>query len=448
MSLKISLAERIYNISNHFAFISYLFFLPGLLILTTGCDRISSGNASSNIPPPEQRQKSLSVDAAVAKQGSLEQETQYVGTTYPVQEVSLRSRIEGQVLDLNVDVGDRVEKGQVLGRIDDSINQQTVLEAKAELEALRSEVNSLQADVNEGLTQIEQAKTTLKQAESDFARWNQLVGEGAVTQQSAEQAQNTRDNAQQTLESAQQQLANRQSAVVAAQRRVAAQEALVAQQQQEKSFTVLTSPVTGSVLERTLEPGDLAQVGDEVLQLGDFSQVEVQVQISELELAKIQVGQTAKVKLDALPDRTIAGEVTRISLAADTTARIVPVEVTIPNSDRSIGSGLLARVEFGEENNSQIVIPETAIEVATADRAKEISTNTANTATIFVLQPEGENATVKTREVTIGDRGNSQVEILSGLEPGEKYVVRSSDDLQDGDRVNLSFLSELSSTES
>ncbi len=432
-------------------------------MLTAGCDdsskadRISPKDPQNNsrpsrkppMPPDGAKRSSsrpeipqeLTVDAAVAKQGSLEKETQYVGTTYPVREVSLRSRIEGQVLDLNVDVGDSIEKGQILGRIDDSINQQTVLEAKAELEALRSEVTSLNADVNEAQTQIKQAQITLQQAKNDLARSNQLVKEGAVTQQSAEQAQNTADNAQQALESAQQEVVNRSSAVVAAQRRVAAQEALVAQEQQEESFTVLTSPVTGSVLERVLEPGDLAQVGEEVLLLGDFSQVEVQVQMSELELGKLRVGQTAQVKLDALPEQTITGEVTRISLAADTTARLVPVEVTIPNQDSRIGRGLLARVNFDPPSKDNIVIPETAVEVA-SNQVKKISTDSADTATIFILQQEGENATVTAREVQIGDRANSQVEILSGLEPGEKYVVRSSNNLQDGDSVNLSFLSE------
>ncbi len=363
-----------------------------------------------------------------------------------MREVSLRSRIEGQILDLNVDVGDRVEKGQVLARIDDSINKATVLEAQAELAALRSEVTSLQADVSEGLTQIKQAQITLQQAESDLARSNQLVKEGAVTKQSAEQAQNTLDNAQQALESAQQQVQNRSSAVAAAQQRVAAQEALVAQERQRESFTTLTSPVTGSVLARVLEPGDLAQVGDEVLQLGDFSQIEVRVQISELELGKIRVGQTAQVQLDALPEQTFTGEVTQISLAADATARLVPVEVTIPNQDRRVGSGLLARVDFGQQDEQTIVIPETAIAIA-SNNAKEIS-NDADTATIFIIQSEGENATVTAREVELGDRANSQVEIVSGLEPGERFVVRSSGDLQDGDSVNLSFLSESSSPES
>ncbi|MEO1004876.1 MAG: efflux RND transporter periplasmic adaptor subunit [Cyanobacteria bacterium J06638_38] len=450
MSLKFSPAKRTYNSSNRFVFIGCLILLPGLLILATGCDyapRTSKADRikfrdTQSMSSPEQKQKPLNVDVAVAKKGSLEKEIQYVGTTYPVREVSLRSRIEGQVLNLAVDVGDRVEQGQVLAQIDDSINKTTVLEAKAELAALRSEVTSLQADVSEGLTQIEQAKITLQQAQSDLNRSQQLVKEGAVTQQSAEQAQNAVDNAQQALQAAQQQVQNRNSAVVAAQLRVVAQQALVAQELQEQMFTVLTSSVTGSVLERVLEPGDLAQVGDEVLQLGDFSQIQVQVQISELELAKIQVGQQAQVQLDALPEQTFTGEVTQISLAADATVRLVPVEVTIPNLDRRIGSGLLARVNFDPQNKRNIVIPETAIQQATTNKAKEVSNDSTETATTFILQQQGKQATVTAREVKIGDRANDRVEIISGLEPEEKYVVRSSDYLQDGDHVNLSFLSE------
>ena len=418
--------------------------IPGLLLSTAGCGLLPPGDAQSESSNPQQQQQSVSVDAAVARRGSLEKEIEYVGTTFPVREVSLRSRVEGQILDLTVDVGDRVERGQVLARIDDSILAATTIEAEAEVAALQSEVASLEAEVNEAIAQVKQAQLELKQAQSEAARTSQLSQLGAISEQEAEIDRTAVGTAQQALRAAQQQVANRSAAVVAAQRRVAAQEALVAQERQRKSFTELTSPVTGSVLERVLEPGDLAQPGDEVLRLGDFSQIQVQVQISELELAEVRVGQTAQVQLDAFPDRIFTGEVTQISLAADATARLIPVEVTIPNNESRIGRGLLARVNFGRQNNSSIVVPETAVQVA-AEGAKN---SESDTATIFILQGEAEQPTVAAREVKLGDRANSQVEIVTGLEPGEKFVVRSSGDLQDGDTVRLSFLSESSSLES
>jgi RND family efflux transporter MFP subunit len=418
----------------------WLFFLPGLLLLAGGCGLLPPGDAQSESASPQQQQKFVTVDAAVARPASLEEATEYVGTTFPVREVSLRSRVEGQLLDVTADVGDRVEQGEVLARIDDSISKATVVEAEAEVAALQSEVASLEADVNDARAQVEQAQLELKQAQSDAARTSQLFQQGAISEQEAELDRTAVGTARQTLQSAQQQVANRASAVVAAQRRVAAQEAIVAQEQQRQSFTVLTSPVTGSVLERILEPGDLAQAGDEVLQLGDFSQIQVQVQISELELAGIRTGKTAQVRLDALPEQIFTGEVTQISLAADATARLIPVEVTIPNSDRRIGRGLLARVNFAQQRDRNIVVPETAVQVA--------NNSQSNIATMFILKREGEQATVTAREVKLGDRANSQVEILSGIEPEEEFVVRSSGNLQNGDRVRLSFISESSQSES
>lgn len=444
MSLRFLTIKHTYRVPNPTT-LYWLFFLPGLLLLAGSCGLLPPGDAQSESASPQQPQKSVTVDAAVARQASLEKDTEYVGTTFPVREVSLRSRIEGQILDITADVGDRVEQGQVLTRIDDSISASTVVEAEAEVAALQSEVASLEADVNDARAQVEQAQLELKQAQSDATRTNQLFEQGAISEQEAELDRTAVGTAKQTLQSAQQQVANRASAVVAAQRRVAAQEALVAQEQQRQSFTVLTSPVTGSVLERVLEPGDLAQAGDEVLRLGDFSQIQVQVQISELELAGIRTGQTAQVRLDALPEQTFTGEVTQISLAADATARLIPLEVTIPNRDRRIGRGLLARVNFGQQSKRNIVVPETAVQVASEGTKNN---SQSDRATIFILQREGEQAIVTARAVKLGDRANSQVEILSGIEPKEEFVVRSSGNLQNGDRVRLSFISESSSPES
>lgn len=438
MPLKFLTTKHTSRLPNPSRFIYRSFLIPGLLMFTVGCGLLPSGDARDESSSPQQQQ-SVAVDAAVASLGSLEKDTEYVGTTFPVREVSLRSRIEGQILDMTVDVGDRVDRGQVLVRIDDSISEATVVEAEAEVAALQSEVASLEADVNDVRAQVQQAQLELKQAQSDAARTSQLFDQGAISEQEAELARTAVGTAEQALQSARQQVQNRSSAVIAAQRRVAAQEAIVAQEQQRQSFTLLTSPVTGSVLERVLEPGDLAQLGNEILRLGDFSQIQVRVQISELELAEISLGQTAQVKLDALPEQTFTGEVTQISLAADATARLIPVEVTIPNSDRRIGRGLLARVNFSQQNDKSVVVPETAVRVASRAKSQDFESDIA---TMFILKREGEQATVTAREVKLGNRANSRVEILSGLKPGEEFVVRSSGNLQNGDSVRLSFISE------
>ena len=326
-------------------------------------------------------------------------------------------------------------------------------EAKAELAALQSEVVSLEANVNDARAQVQQAQLELQQAQSNAARREQLLQQGAIAKQEVETVRTAVGTAEQRLRSAQQQVDNRLAAVVAAQRRVAAQEALVAQEEQRKAFAVLTSPVTGSVVERIVEPGDLAQPGGEILRLGDFSQIKVRVEISELELARIKIGQAAQIKLDAFPQQTFTGEVTRISPAADATTRLIPVEVTIPNGERLIGRGLLARVNFTQQGEQSIIVPKTAIQVssnkAQIQHAKLDQTDVndvnveQNQATIFILQRTGEQAKVITRQVKLGKRANSQIEIISGLEAGEEFVMRSGGNLENGDQVRLSFISEL-----
>lgn len=424
--------------------------LPGLLLFATGCNLLPPGDAKTESANFQQSAKPVAVDVSVARLGSLKKDIEYIGTTFPLREVALRSRIEGQILNVIVDMGDRVEQGQVVARIDNLITESAVAEAKAEVAALQSEVTSLEANVNDARAQVQQAQLELQQAQSNAARREQLLQQGAIAKQEVETVRTAVGTAEQRLRSAQQQVDNRLAAVVAAQRRVAAQEALVAQEEQRQSFAVLTSPVTGSVVQRILEPGDLAQPGSEILRLGDFSQIKVRAEISELELARIKLGQAAQIKLDAFPQQTFTGEVTRISPAADATTRLIPVEVTIPNGDRLIGRGLLARVNFTQQGEQSIIVPKTAIQVssnkAQIQNAKldQADVNVEqNQATIFVLQRTGEQAKVIARQVKLGKRANSQIEIISGLEAGEEFVVRSGGNLEDGDQVRLSFISEL-----
>lgn len=123
-------------------------------------------------------------------------------------------------------------------------------------------------------------------------------------------------------------------------------------------------------------------------------------------------------------------------------ARLIPVEVVIPNSDGKIGSGLLARVNFESQTAQRVIVPQTAIQKQ-ASQQKSNRANTQNQAgTLFVVSDAEGKAKVTARAVTLGKRADSKVEILSGLQPGERYVVRSGQPLKDGDAVRLSILSE------
>jgi multidrug efflux pump subunit AcrA (membrane-fusion protein) len=260
------------------------------------------------------------------------------------------------------------------------------------------------------------------------------------------------------LRSAQEQVRNQQQAIVAANSRVAAQQAVVAQQRERGSYAVLTSPINGAVLNRLTEQGNLVQPGNELLRLGDFSRAKVTVQVSELELANVRVGSAAQVRLDAFPQQRFTGTVTRVSPAANPTSRLVPVEVTIPNPTGNVGSGLLARISFEQQSNKNVVVPLTAIQ---DDRAQNRQQSPASAAAksdapdtsrsskakktkgvLFVVTGEGDQATVASRSVALGQQADSKVEILSGLRSGERFVTRSGKPLKDGEKVRLSILSE------
>lgn len=418
----------------------------GLLTASCGATPKETATAQPQQPNGEQRgSRTTPVDVAIARTGALRGQPTYTGNTAPFRTVSLRSQVEARLLALNLDIGDRVERGQNIGQLDDALLLTSLKESEAELAALRSEVARAKTQVSNAQAEVERARLELVQAEADSKRQQELFQAGAISQQSAEQARTEAQTAAQALRAAQERVRTEQEAVAAAQGRVVAQQAVVAQTKERRSYARLISPITGVVTERVTEPGNLLQPGNEVLKIADFSRVKVEVQVSELELSQIQVGQSVQVRLDAFRDETLIGRVTRISPAADATARLVPVEVVIPNSEGKIGSGLLARVSFETSASQRVVVSQTAIKEQTPNNnsASSTATNTEDRqGTVFIVTDTEGQTKVTARAVTLGNKADGNVEILSGLQPGERYVARSGRQLKDGDFVVLSALSE------
>lgn len=404
----------------------------GFALLLPSCGFFAPSEAQTGRPgksaDPDQP---IAVETSRAKTGTLTAALEYSGTTQPQQQVALRAQTAGVVVDVGVDVGDWVQQGQVLARIDGGLLTARVNEAQAELSVRRSEVAETEVAIADSQAIAAQAKATRDQAKIDADRLRTLADQGAISQQAAEAAELALINAEQTVKSTQAQVSARQQVIAAAAGRVNAQQATVDEAQEQLAWVNLQAQLPATVLTRLIEPGDYVQVGATLLELGDLSTLKVTVQVSELDLGQLTIGQPAQIRLDAFPDLdTISGSITRISPVADATSRLITVEITMTNPDGRIGSGLLARVRFAPPGDNPVVVPASALENGTEDN------------TIFVIEQKNETTTVVARSVKVGQASQGQIEILSGLAANEPFVVQSDKPLKAGQAVRLSILSE------
>ncbi|MEG3436579.1 efflux RND transporter periplasmic adaptor subunit [Pannus brasiliensis CCIBt3594] len=397
--------------------------LPIILFATVSIGCTPTPKTESG--PPKQRPTTVNVAAATA--GTVGRALSYTGTTRPLQTVSVRSRVEGQLLNLTVDAGDRVTRGQELGRLDDTLLATAVRQQQAQLASLEAELGRARIEVNNAKIEVDRLELQYQQAKNDADRFSRLAAEGAIPLQQAETARTTAEVALKAVKSARSRIQVEEQVVAGILGRIAAQKSVIAQERQKQSYAVLISPLNGVVLERTSEPGNLISTGGEVLRIGDFSRVKVVVLVSELDLQRIREGRSINLTLDAFGDRTFTGRISRISPSATGTARQIPVEITLPNPDATIKGGLLARVTFAPDAPPTVIVPEDSI---ARDGEKTA---------IFVLSPASDR--VEKRSVRVGEIIDGRAEILSGLERGERFVVNSSKPLKDGEKVRVSVLS-------
>ena len=255
------------------------------------------------------------------------------GTLSAISTVTVGSQISGQVTDVLVDFNSQVKKGDVLARIDPSTYE-------AQIEQGTAQIASAGAS-------LAQARATLRNAELDYQRKADLGKQKLVAQSDVDLARAALDQARAQVNSSQaqirQQTASTQTTRVNLQR------------------TVITSPVDGVVLTRTIEPGQTVAANFSAPELftiaEDLSKMKIELAVDESDIGQVKVGQVVSFTADAFADRQFKGSVEQVRLAATTTNNVVtyPVVVTVDNSDGTLLPGLTVNAEIEVSKRDKVL---------------------------------------------------------------------------------------------
>jgi HlyD family secretion protein len=255
------------------------------------------------------------------------------GTLSAISTVTVGSQVSGQVTEVLADFNDKVEKGQVIARIDPSTYEAQIAQGTAQ-------VASAQAS-------LRQAQAGLRNAELDYQRKQALGGQQLVARSDIDLARAARDQAQAQVNSAQAQI--RQQTASTQTTRV------------NLDRTVIRSPVDGVVLTRTIEPGQTVAASLQAPELftiaEDLSKMKIELAVDESDIGQVRDGQAVSFTADAFPDRQFKGTVEQVRLSATTTNNVVtyPVVVTVDNSDGTLLPGLTVNAEIEVSKRADVL---------------------------------------------------------------------------------------------
>lgn len=335
-----------------------------LAVLAGGC---STGNSQERGRGTRGSQ-ALPVAVAPAAPRDLTRAVSVTGPVEPVRAVTVSAQAAGTVMQVLAEEGARVAAGQLLARLDD----------------------------RETTAQLDRARAILANAEAAYRRAEQLRTEGLIAGAQLDEARSAYD------------IAKADAALWGT----------------RLAFTRIEAPVRGVVTAKRVERGGAVSENQAVFEIAEDSELVVRVRVSELDVVKLDRGQTVAVRLDAYPDVPIEGRIRRVFPSADPASRLVPVEVVLSRPPRGIEvrPGFLARVEFTlERRPATLAVPAPAIGVS--DRGSFV----------YVVRAD----TLERRPVATGVTIEGWVEIESGLVAGEPVVTSGHSNLRPGTRVRV-----------
>ncbi len=330
------------------------------------------------------------------------------GYVTPRRRATIAAKITGRVNEIFAEEGMRVEPGQVLARIDDADAQARLISAKADRNATAATLADL--------------RVNLASAERDRRRMEDLWKDGAIGEQTVDQARTTVDSLRARLALAEEQ--------------VRAAEARIRVAQQDVDNTIIRAPFGGIVVSKDAQRGEMVSptsAGGGFTRTGiativDMQSLEIEVDVNESYIARVKPGQPVTAALDAYPDWRIPGKVRTVIPTADRQKATVKVRVAFDRLDPRILPDMGVKVTFlGEEPSSRATGPPAVLVPRTALREE------GGSPVVFVYS----DGRVERRAVRLGQARGDNQEVVAGLSDGEQVVVKGLEGLGDGQRVRI-----------
>ena len=358
--------------------------------------------------------------------------------------IQLGSKVVGRVAWIGVEKGDRVKKDQVLVRLDNTEYRAQVEQARGALQAAAARLAQLQTgsrpeEIQQARARADETEANLRNAQTNYDRTRGLDRDGVVSKQELDRARDQLDMARAQAEQAHKNYelvhqGPRREEID--QGRALVEQARGALRYYETMLdaTEIRSPIDGTVLERLVETGEMVTtmfVGEtgaksSVVSLADLNDLQVEVDISQTEFARVSLGQPCAVVPDAFPDRRYRAVVAEIAPQANRQKATVQVKVQVKNPDAYLRPEMNARVSFedpraGQASVRQLLAPRSALFQADGKSA--------------VMAVENGRAVIK--PVTAGEEVGGSVRITCGLSGDETLVVGSPAALKSGQRLRV-----------
>jgi len=395
-----------------------------LFLVLAGCGRADNEEkAKKNVPL-------VSVETVTT--GEVVRSIDLTAEVVPIETVQIGSMVEGPIGFCPWRESDRVEAGQKLIEIDREMYRAEVKAAEAALTVARAKLDDLKAgtrpeEIGKAREGVLEAAESAKFEESDLERVAQLVETGALPGEELDKGRVKQVAAEARLNAAHRQLEMLEAGFTRT--AVAVQDAVVQEAQAKLELAqarlnecAIVAPFAGTITKVFVRQGDMAAMKAPLLEMADLSSLVVRCAVPEANAAETHQGMKAQVWLDALPGKSLPAEVARVFPELNSRMRTRTIELTITD-DVELVPGMFGRVQLILESvRDAIVVPVHAVVV------------TPTGASVVFVAMDGK---ASQRKVQTGIEEGGRVQIVSGLNPGDKLIVSGHEKLKDGMHIRL-----------